>query len=393
VAREIGKLTAVSVKALKKPGLYGDGGGLYLQVADGGSKAWIFRFMQHGKRRDMGLGPLHTVTLAEAREAARRCRQQVLAGEDPIAARRAERAAKAEPAAAINTFQKCAAAYIAQHEHGWKNKKHAAQWTATLKRYAYPNIGQLDVAAIDVGLVMQVLQPIWATKNETASRLRGRIEIILDAATVLGHRTGPNPARWKGNLDKLLPARAKGEHHPALPFNEMPAFMTALAAQEGLGARAMAFTILTGCRTTEALAATWAEIDLDAAVWTIPASRMKGKREHRVPLSEPAMAVLREMLAVRTGDYVFPGRNGNPLSTMAMLMVLRRMGRTDITVHGFRSSFRDWVAEATAHPAEVAEMALAHAVGTKTEAAYRRGDLFQKRVDLMTDWAAYCAQI
>jgi len=393
VAREVGKFTAVSVRALKKPGLYADGGGLYLQAAQGGSKTWIFRFMQHGRRRDMGLGPLHTVTLAEAREVARRCRQQVLAGDDPIALRRAERAAKAELAAAINTFQKCATAYITQHEHGWKNEKHVAQWPATLKRYVYPIIGQLDVAAIDVGLVMQVLQPIWTSKNETASRLRGRIETILDAATVLGHRTGPNPARWKGNLDKLLPARAKvrkGGHHAALPYSDMSSFMADLKEQEGFGAHALKFTILTAARTSEALKATWDEIDLDAAVWTIPGRRMKGKREHRVPLSEPAMVVLREMLAVRTSDYVFPGRGDKPLSSMVMLMVLRRMKRQGVTVHGFRSTFRDWVAEATAYPAEVAEMALAHAVGSKTEAAYRRGDLFQKRVDLMTDWAAYC---
>ncbi len=284
--------------------------------------------------------------------------------------------------------------YIAAHAAGWANPKHRAQWGTTLATYAYPLIGNLPVAEVSTDKVLSVLQPIWHTKAETAVRLRGRIESVLTAATVKGLRLWENPARWRGHLAELLPTRSKVapvEHHAALPFVELPAFFLRLQAADGLGARALEMAILTAARTGEVLGATWSEIDLDTALWTIPAPRMKAKREHRVPLSALAVALLRKLAAIREGEFVFAGqRISNTLSNMALLMALRRMKRGDLTAHGFRSTFRDWAAETTAFPSEVVEMALAHAVGDKVEAAYRRGDLFEKRRKLMEDWGAYC---
>lgn len=392
--RVVGRLTALAV-ARAKPGYHSDGGGLYLRVGDGAAKSWVFRFREAGKLREMGLGPLHTVSLAEAREKALGCRKQRLDGSDPIAARKAAKIAARLADAGAMTFQQCAEAYIAAHRAGWRNPKHAAQWPATLGAYVYPVLGGLPVQAVDVGLVMKAVEPIWTAKPETASRVRGRIESVLDWATARGYRQGENPARWRGHLENLLPRRSKVarvEHHAALPYGEIGAFMAALRHQEGIAARALEFAILTAARTGEVLGATWAEIDLDARLWTIPPERMKAGREHRVPLSEPAVAILRAMAEARQGEHVFPGaRGGRPLSGMAMAMLLRRMGRGDLTVHGFRSSFSDWAAEQTNFPAEVREMALAHVVGDKVEAAYRRGDLFAKRRQLAEAWARYCA--
>lgn len=394
MARGIQKLTALQVDRAKKPGCYADGGGLYLQVTNSGAKSWLFRFMLKGKAREMGLGPLHAISLAEARLKAADCRKQLHAGIDPIEARKAARAAASVAAASTSTFEECADAYIAAHRAGWKNAKHADQWKNTLATYAYPVFGALPVASIDTPLVMKCLEPIWATKAETASRLRGRIENVLDWATVRGFRQGENPARWKGHLDKLLPARskvAKVVHHAALPYSELGAFMTELRAQDGTAARGLEFLILTATRTNETQSATWDEFDRAAGIWTIPAERMKATKEHRVPLSARALEILAAMHEAKQGDYVFPGaRENRPLSNMAFLMILRRIGRQNLTAHGFRSTFRDWAAEMTAYPHEVAEMALAHAVGDKVEAAYRRGDLFEKRRRIMEDWAAYC---
>lgn len=389
------KLSAVAVRNMSTPGLFADGGGLYLQVTKSGAKTWIFRFMMEGRRRDMGLGPVHTVSLAEARDEALNCRQLVRQGIDPIEKRKTERlSARAEAVKAI-TFKECAECYIKAHEPSWKNAKHIAQWTSTLTTYVYPIFGALPVAEIDTGLVMKVIEPIWATKTETASRIRGRMEAILDWATVRKYRSGENPARWKGHLDHLLPSKSKlqkEKHHSALSYDQISDFISSLHKQNGTSARALEFTILTAARTGEVIEAVWSEIDLENKVWTIPGERMKAGREHRVPLSETALNILQEMAEIRTSDFVFPGNSKNrPLSNMAMLTVLRRMKRTDITVHGFRSTFRDWAAEQTNFPREVAEMALAHTIESKVEAAYRRGDLFEKRRSLMQEWEDQCS--
>lgn len=390
------KLTAIEVSKKAKPGYYGDGLGLYLQVSKSGTKSWIFKFTLNGKAREMGLGPVHTVTLAEAREKAKECRKLLLDGIDPIEARRASEAAKRADSAKIMTFDECAKAYIKAHRASWRNAKHADQWTNSLQTYAGPVFGSLPVAAVDTALVMKCLDPIWREKAETASRLRGRIESVLDWATVRGYRNGENPARWRGHLDKLLPKRSKiatVAHHPALPYAEIGAFMAELRQQEGIAARALEFTILTATRTGEVIGAKWDELDLDNGLWIVPAERMKARKEHRVPLSEAAQAIIRQMQDQKLNEFVFPGtRLGKPISNMAMLKTLERMGRNGITVHGFRSTFRDWAAETTAYPSEVVEMALAHVVDNKVEAAYRRGDLFVKRQRLMIEWAKYCAK-
>ena len=293
------------------------------------------------------------------------------------------------------TFDACAAAYIEAHKTSWRNEKHRDQWRNTLNSYASPVFGSLPVQAIDVALVMKVLEPIWKTKSETASRLRGRIEAVLDWATVRSYREGENPARWRGHLDKLLPARSKiqkVEHHPALPHDEIGDFMAMLRGQDGTAARALEFLILTAARTGEIIGARWDEIDLEDKIWVVPGARMKAGREHRVPLSGAALAILEQMREIREGDFVVPGgKKGKPLSNMAMLAVLKRMGRDDLTTHGFRSTFRDWAAERTNFPREVVEMALAHTIESKVEAAYRRGDLFQKRRQLMEAWVRFCA--
>jgi integrase len=410
----VGKLTALKVAREKKPGLYGDGGGLYLQVADRGSRSWIFRYWIAerdpatgeivrdpttnkvcGRAREMGLGSCITVSLAEARGRALECRKLREKEIDPIDAREAaKRQAALERAKALK-FKDAAATYMAAHRVAWKNDKHAAQWVSTLQTYAYPVLGAVSVHSIETALIMKVIEPMWAEKPETANRLRGRIESILDWATVRGYREGENPARWRGHLDKLLPSRAKvrkTQHHSALAYAELPAFMAFLGQQEGVAARALEFTILTAARTSETIGARRSEFNPREKLWTISAERMKAGKEHRVPLSYRALELIVTMV---TGDneFVFPGgRPGQPLSNMAMLKLLERMGRGDLTVHGFRSTFRDWAAEKTKFANEVAEMTLAHAVADKVEAAYRRGDLFEKRRALMNAWTNYCNQ-
>ena len=397
MARTTNRLTDRRVRT-RGVGLHPDGRGLLLQVTQGADgtlrRSWLFRFAANGHERRMGLGSLDDVSLAEARrrrDEAARLREH---GVDPIEHRLAEKAKANIAAAKAMTFDECATAYIASHRAGWRNAKHAAQWTSTLDTYASPIFGKVPVQAIDVALVMRVLEPLWSVKPETASRVRGRIESILDWAKVRGHRDGENPARWRGHLDHLLPARSKVrkvKHHAALPYGNMPVFMVALREREAVAARALEFAILTAARTGEGLGAKWSEIGLAAAVWTVPALRMKAGAEHRVPLSAPALAVLRTMEKSRDGDFVFPGDRHATLSNMSMLMLLRRMGHADLTAHGFRSTFRDWAAECTPFPNEVAEMALAHAIDDKTEAAYRRGALFEKRRRLMDAWAEYVA--
>ena len=399
------RMTALGVRRLVTPGRHGDGGGLYLQVRDAEHRSWLYRYRLHGRDREMGLGPLSDVPLAEARDAALACRKLVRAGIDPIEHRQAQRAAQKAEAAGF-TFQEVAARYIKAHEAGWRNAKHAWQWSQTLQAHVYPVFGDRLVATVDTAAVLLALEPLWRTKNETASRLRGRVESVLDYAAAQGRRTGDNPARWRGHLSNLLPAPRKVavvEHHAALPYGEVAAFLALVAGQGGTAALALRFVILTACRTSEAIGATWRELDTAGAVWTVPAERMKAGREHRVPLSAAALAILATMaLAGSEPDaFVFPGNTSGrgvaknkgkarPLSNMAMVQLLRRMDRPDLTVHGFRSTFRDWAAEETSTSREVAEMALAHTLKDKTEAAYRRGDLFAKRAALMADWAAFC---
>jgi integrase len=395
MARPEKRLTARGIATIKEPGLHADGDNLYLHVSQGGAKSWIFRWKANGRLRDMGLGSVRTISLADARNKALAYRKAVYDGRDPIEERRALRqAAKLETAKAM-TFKQCAEAYIAAHRAGWRNAKHAAQWPATLETYVYPVMGDLPVQAVDVGLVMKVLQPIWQTRTETASRVRGRIESVLDWATARGYRQGDNPARWRGHIENLLPRKSKVarvEHLAALPYAELPGFMDELRRQEGIAARALEFTILTCSRTGEVIGAQWSEIDLEGRLWTIPASRMKAGKEHRVPLSEAAMDILRAMAQIRTGGHVFPGnRTGQQLSQVAMLITLRCMGRNDVVVHGFRSAFADWTVEQTSFSSEARELALAHTIGNRVEAAYRRGDLFEQRRLLAQAWAQFCA--
>lgn len=391
MGREVHRLSAKSVEKQSSPGYYCDGGGLYLQVSRSASKSWIFRYARDGKPREMGLGSQRDVTLAAARTKAGEARRQLADGIDPIAARDASKVQERLRKAGTESFAKCAEKYISAHRAGWRNPKHAGQWEATLTTYADPVIGNLPVRDVDTELVLRILEPIWAKKPETASRLRGRIERVLDWARVRGYRSGENPARWRGHLDKLLPAglnRRVRKHHAALPYDEIPAFIGQLRAEEGTAAQALEFLILNVSRTGEVIGAKPGEIDARKALWTVPAERMKAGREHRVPLSPRAVEIAE---AQPVGPFLFAGRDdGQGLSNMAMLELLKRMGRADLTVHGFRSSFRDWAAECTTYPNEVCEMALAHAITDKVEAAYRRGDLFEKRRQLMADWASYC---
>ncbi|ANA32270.1 Prophage integrase IntA [Ralstonia mannitolilytica] len=392
-SRQIHRLNALRVAKEVAPGYHADGGGLYLQISPSGSRSWIYRYSLAKRAREMGLGPLSAISLAEARAEAARCRKLVAADIDPIEERKArERAAQATPDGL--TFRQAATQYIASQREGWKNAKHAQQWENTLDTYAYPVIGDVDVRDIDTAMIVRVLQPIWTKKNETASRVRGRIECVLDAAKVLGKRSGENPARWRGHLDKLLPKRERAKkvkHHPALPWTQIPQFMADLAERAAPAARVLHLLILTCVRTTEALHARPEEFDLERRVWTVPPDRMKMEKELRVPLSEPAMQIVRAALKTADG-YLFPGqKKGKPLSNMAMLNMLDRMGYEGITVHGFRSTFRDWVAECTEYPDSLAEMALAHAVESKVEGAYRRGDMLERRRRMMEDWARYCS--
>jgi integrase len=397
MGRAVERLKALNVERVSgKPGLYNDGAGLCLRVSSGTARSWVLRYMLDGKAREMGLGSYPDVSLADARVAASEARKLKALGKDPIEAREALRAQQRVEAARAVTFRYCAEAFIAAREHGWKSDKHAAQWTATLETYAMPILGNLPVQSVDVGMIHRVLDPIWSKKTETASRVRGRIEAILDWATVRGFRTGDNPARWKGHLENLFPRRSKVqqvEHHPALPYAEVGAFVSKLREQPGTGALALQFTILTATRTGEVISAQWSEMDIDNAVWTIPGERMKTGREHRVPLSKAALTILKKRKELKgRSDFVFTGaRERKAISNMAMLQTLRRMDREDLTVHGFRSTFRDWAAEQTAFPREVAEAALAHVIESKVEAAYRRGDLFEKRRKVMNAWATHCS--
>ncbi|MFM0638032.1 integrase arm-type DNA-binding domain-containing protein [Paraburkholderia metrosideri] len=395
-SKQLHRLNALKVSRETTPGYYADGGGLYLQISASGSRSWIFRFSLARRAREMGLGPLASVSLAEARALAAGNRKLLAEGIDPIISRNADRdriAAAAVPDGL--PFRQAADDFIAANRSSWKNKKHGQQWENTLSTYAYKVIGDVDVRDVDTPMIVRILQPIWSTKPETASRVRGRIESILDAAKALGKRSGENPARWRGHLDNILPKRnraRKVKHHPALPYAQMHTFMPDLVARAAPAARVLNLLILTCVRTSEALLARPEEFDLERRVWTVPPDRMKMEIELRVPLTEPAIAIVREaMKTAKPGGYLFPGqKKGKPLSNMAMLNMLDRMGYEDITVHGFRSTFRDWVAECTEFPDSLAEMALAHAVENKVEGAYRRGDMLERRRRLMEEWARYC---
>lgn len=394
-------LTPIVVKNAG-PGRHADGGGLYLRVQGGGARSWLFRSLVGGKARDIGLGPAAgpgALSLADARMRAREMASQAAKGEFLEGKRaQAKKAAAQAQAAALagKTFKEVAEAYVDRKEGGWRNEKHRQQWRNTLASYAYPHFGDLPVSQVETANVLEALEAIWSEKPETASRLRGRIENVLDAAKVQGLRSGENSARWRGHLDHLLPKPEKLQrgHHAALPYAELPAFMSDLATRDALAARALEYTILTVARSGETLGATWSEVDLDRALWTIPAERMKAGKEHRIPLSARALAILREVQPLNTKSLadapLFPASSGLKLSGMAMSMLLRRMGRSDVTVHGFRSTFRDWAGETTSQPREVVEHALAHQLADKAEAAYQRGTLFPKRVKLMEAWAEYC---
>jgi integrase len=385
------RFNSLSVSRLKTPGLHHDGDGLYLQVTIGANgdvnKSWILRYMLDGKARKMGLGPLSLVSLAQARERALAARRTVhLDHVDPIDARAADRAARLAAAARVMTFEQCARAYIEAHQDSWSNIRHRKQWPETLRAYVYPALGHLPVSSIDTGMIMRVLEPLWREKQETAARVRARIERVLSWATVRGFRQGDNPARWKGHLDQLLPRRSKRDirHLAAMPYGDVPAFMRELRERDGVAARALVLCILTVLRTDELLGGRWSEIE--GNVWIVPANRMKNRKEHRVPLSDAAVAAFKAL--PHNGPRMFEGHTAH----MVMLKVLQRMRPgSGLTVHGFRSSFRDWAAECTNFPSEIAEKALAHTVGDETQRAYQRGDLLEKRRRLMQAWASYCS--
>lgn len=400
MARATNKLSVkLTEKNDPKPGLYGDGGGLYLQVSNSQTKAWVFRYMMEGRARKMGLGDFELVSLKDARKKRDAAYGLVVDGVDPIDERKARKTAQAVEKAKELTFKECAERYIKAHKASWKSEKHAGQWEATLKTYAYPVFGSLPVASVDTGLLLKVIEPIWATKTETASRVRGRIETVLSWAKARGYRHGENPATWRGHVDQLLPRRsqiAPVEHHAALPYGELPAFMAKLRARKGVSARALEFTILTAARTGDTIGAKLPEINKDEKLWTVPAARVKGKkgarkRDHVVPLSKQALAALEDLPV--DGEYVFPGgKEGAGLSNAAMSELLKGMHYSpDVaTVHGFRSTFKDWCMERTGYGDELSEMALAHTIKDKVKAAYHRGDMRDKRRRLMADWAAYC---
>lgn len=391
-------LTPLAVKNAK-PGRHADGGGLHLLVKESGARSWVYRFMLSGKSRDIGLGAAGPdgISLSQARDARDALRLKVKAGIDPLEERQREAAEALAAAQAAQvagmTFKAVAETYIGANEGSWRNDKHRQQWKNTLATYVYPVIGELPVAEVGTAHVLQILEPIWKAKAETASRVRGRMETILDAAKARGYREGENPARWRGHIAQILPARSRFTrgHHKAMPYEAIPVFVGALHKREAVAALALEFTILTATRTGEVIGAKWDEVDLDKAIWTIPASRMKAGKEHRVPLSPRAVEILKTTQGLRK-ELLFPATKGGKMSGMAMAMLMRRM-KVDATVHGFRSGFRDWAAECTGYAHEVCEMALAHVIGNKAEAAYRRGDLFDKRRRLMDDWATYCATI
>jgi integrase len=389
-----------------KPGLYGDGNGLYLQVSNRKTKSWVFRYMIASRARKMGLGDFERVSLKDARKKANAAHGLVVDGVDPIEHRNVRKAAQAVEKAKFITFKEATQRYIEAHQAGWKSSTHANQWTASLETYAFPKIGQLPVGAIDTALVLQVLEQkidgerFWNCKTETASRVRGRIETVLSWSKARGYREGENPAQWRGHLDQLLPAKSQVKpvrHHPALPYRDLPDFMAKLRQRKGVTARALEFTILTIARTGDTIGAKWSEIDKQEKLWTVPAGRVKGKkgarkRDHAVPLPARAFEILEDL--PREGDFIFPGdKEGRGLTNMVMANLLDRMGYPAAlaTVHGFRSTFKDWVSEQTAYPNELSEMAMAHTVSDKVEAAYRRGDMREKRRRLMDDWATFCA--
>jgi integrase len=395
-APEPARCAARQLRTLTKPGLYSDGGNLYLQVRGPTQRSWLFHYMIAGTARSMGLGHVDNVSLVEARNKADAARRLVREGVDPREQRDAVRAAAITAKARAVTFSEVADRYIAAHEAGWRSAKHRAEWRTSLASYVEPMLGSVPVEKIDTQMVLKVLEPIWHTKTETASRTRGRIEMVLSYATARGWRDGPNPAVWRGHLQLMLPRRSKVSpvvHYPALDWREAPAFMAQLRARDGIGAKALQFTILTAVRNREARCATWDEIDLLAAVWSIPAARMKAGKPHRVPLSQPALPILQSMEPLRTASGpVFPGRSLKaPVGNTSLGHVLQSMGCSDITVHGFRSSFRDWCGD-TGRPADIAEAALAHTLGNQTQVAYQRGDLLDRRRHLMDQWADYLGQ-
>lgn len=402
--KKVKELGALDVKRMEKPGLHPVGGvpGLSLQITPALQKSWVLRAVIAGKRRKMGLGGYPEVTLAQAKEYARAAREKIREGIDPIDERKAARRSLAASRAKDVTFRKCAEDYIAAHRSAWRNEKHAAQWESTLETYAYPVIGDLWVRDVTIEHVISILEPIWHSKTETASRLRGRIESILDSATTKGLRTDANPARWKGVLSTLLPSAKKisrGKHFPAMPIKEMPAFYDALRRQEGYAARALEFLIFTNVRSYNVRHARWSEIDMETKTWKIPGEdsedskqRMKTGVAHRVPLSSAALDVLSRVGRTAGTDLIFPSpRNLKELSDMAMSKLMKDMGAAGVP-HGFRSTFRDWVAENTNFQPEVTKRAMAHAIGDKTEAAYLRTDIFRKRTRLMEIWAAFCTR-
>ena len=387
------ELSAIAVRRLDRPGLHAVGGvaGLMLRVNDTGTKYWVLRIRMAGKRHDVGLGPFPEVSLADARAQAAQFRQKVREGLNPLAERHAARDALRTSYAKTLTFDQCAQRYLAGKASEFRNPKHARQWRTTLETYASPVFGTLAVDRVELAHVLQVLEPIWRTKTETASRLRGRMEKVLDFATVSGYRSGENPARWKGNLDAILPQPGKlkrVQHHRALPWADAPAFMESLRKRDGIAPRALEFAILTATRSGEVRGATWDEINLEARTWTIPADRMKANKEHVVPLTDDAVSLLKALPRHKGSEYVFAAPRGGMLSDMALSAIMRRM-EVDATAHGFRSTFRDWVSERTSYAHEVAEQALAHAIPNAVERAYRRGSLLEKRRRLMADWARY----
>jgi integrase len=388
------KLTAKRVaRYAKQPGRHRhhDGHGLYLQILSPTNASWQLRYERNGRERWLGLGPTHTVGLKEARERAKAARLKLLDGLDPIDEKRAAKASRALEAAKALTFEQAARQYYDGHSAKWKSGRHSSQFLNSLKNYAFPIIGKLAVSIIDTGLILKVLEPHWHRAPETLSRVRARIENVLDWATVRGYRTGDNPARWRGHLKEVLPARnriRKTQHFRALPHAELPQFMTALRAQDGVAAKALEFLILTATRSGEVRGAKWSEIDLTDATWTIPANRMKGGKEHRVPLAPRIVAILRGLYTMQCNEYVFVGTHG-VLGDLVLTRTLRRLGY-DATAHGFRSSFRDWAAERTSYPHHVIEQALAHNVGSAVERSYLRSDLLDQRRKLMDAWARYC---
>lgn len=407
MAEIINRLSALKINKLNTAGYFVDGGGLVLQISKTGSKSWLFKFDYQGKRHEMGLGSLATVNLKDAREKARLCRLKLLDGINPLLEKKQAFRSIAQQSARMLTFEECANSYIKAHESSWKNPKHLQQWENTIKTYANPVIGKLNASDIDTSHIRKILDSIWKTKTETAVRLRGRIETILDWAKVAGYRDGENPARWNGHLDQMLPAPnkiKKVKHLPSLPWTEISNFMNTIREDKVQASKAVALAILTATRSNEIRFAKWSEFDLEQSIWIIPAERMKAGKEHRIPLSKQVIALLNTL--DKEGEFIFKGRKeGTPISDMTLTAVIRRMdqaikdsggaGLVDangetITMHGFRSTFRDWCAESSEFPREVAEHALAHKLPDKIEQAYQRGDMLQKRALLMQSWADFC---